>query len=65
MAYYFESILLKTKLQNTNTNVLMSTDCVLSTINKWNNELSNVLMDDLCVYNVLMFPMILHLTGYK
>ena len=26
--------------------------CVPSTINKWNNELTNVLWDDLCLHDV-------------
>ena len=41
----------KTRLQNTYT-CLTSNDCILSAINKWNNELADVLLDDLCVYDV-------------
>ena len=52
MLYYFESILLKDKITKNIYICLTSIDCIPSAINKWNNELSNVLEDDLCVYDV-------------
>ena len=52
MPYYFESILLKDKITKYIYICLTSNDCIPSTINKWNNEISNVLVDDLCVYDV-------------
>ena len=69
MPYYFESLLLKDKITKYIYIYLTSNDCISSAINKWNNELSDVLVDDLCVYDVLMSvlepPMILQLTGYN
>ena len=52
MPYYFESILLKDKITKYIYICLTSNDCKPSAINKWNNELSDVLVDDLCVYDV-------------
>ena len=52
MPYYFESILLEDKITKYIYICLTSNDCISSAINKWNNELSDVLVDDLCVYDV-------------
>ena len=51
MPHSFESILLKDKITKYICICLTSNDCTPSAINKWNNELSNVLVDDLCVYD--------------
>ena len=52
MPYYFESILLKDMITKYIYICLTLIDCIPSAINKWNDKLSNVLVDDLCVHDI-------------